>query len=295
MPTALPLHDRCWRIYFGARSAENRTLPFAVDVDPAENMRIVAEHFEPLMDFAAPGSFDHAGVLPSSALLVDGEVRLYYVGLSLRMDVRTAGFSGLASSADGLAFTRVCAGPVQGLGPFDPYFSVAPMVLATSAGFRMWYVAGTPWQEVDGIQDPFYEIRTTVSADGVVWDPRSEIALPRGPLAAAGLGRPWITNEGNRQRLWFSRRGEAYRVAGADAYRMMSVLGDADGAFSGSAEPLTFENPPGPDDFDSWMQAYGCILPHGDDLVMFYNGNDFGHAGFGWARLPGGALRSGPS
>jgi hypothetical protein len=42
-------------------------------------------------------------------------------------------------------------------------------------------------------------------------------------------------------------------------------------------------------DFDSWMQAYGCVMPHGDDLIMIYNGNGFGGSGFGWTRLPGGA------
>jgi hypothetical protein len=31
------------------------------------------------------------------------------------------------------------------------------------------------------------------------------------------------------------------------------------------------------------------VLPYGDDLIMFYNGDEFGKAGFGWARLPGGA------
>jgi hypothetical protein len=51
---------------------------------------------------------------------------------------------------------------------------------------------------------------------------------------------------------------------------------------------VQFENPPVTGDFDSWMQAYACVVPHGEDLVMFYNGNDFGRAGFGWARSPGG-------
>jgi hypothetical protein len=91
--------------------------------------------------------------------------------------------------------------------------------------------------------------------------------------------------------MWLSCRGESYRGPGDGAYHLVSIAADAEGSFAGPAEPVQFENPPAADDFDSWMQAYGCIEPHGDDLVMFYNGDNFGAAGFGWALLPGGAQR----
>jgi hypothetical protein len=31
------------------------------------------------------------------------------------------------------------------------------------------------------------------------------------------------------------------------------------------------------------MQAYCCVVPFEGMQVMFYNGNGFGEAGFGWA------------
>jgi hypothetical protein len=290
LPTALPLSDRLWRIYFAARDSDNRGRILAVDVDPGDKMRVVAEYFEPLLDLGPPGAFDHAGVAPATAIMVDGKVRLYYSGVTLRRDVSGHVMIGLAVSDDGLYFRRAFAGPVHGSGPFDPYFTSAPAVLRTPDGYRMWYVGGTQWREINGKAELFYEIRTTRSSDGMIWNPRSETAVALDSPKEAGLGRPWITETGRGRRLWLSRRGGAYRGPGEGAYQLVSIAADERGWFSGPAEPVEFDNPPGAEDFDSWMQAYACVVPYRDDLIMLYNGNDFGRAGFGWARLTGGGI-----
>jgi hypothetical protein len=291
LPTALPLSERLWRIYFAARDGGQHGHIVAVDVDPGEGMRIVAEHLQPLLERGALGAFDHDGVAPSAAIVVNGQVRLYYSGVSVRRDVRGQVSIGLAVSDDGLTFRRAFAGPVHGIGPHDPYFTSAPIVLHTDDGYRMWYVGGTQWRDVDGFPDLFYEIRTTRSDDGMIWDPRSATAVALRPPREAGLGRPWIADGSDGRRLWLSRRGESYRGPGEGAYHLVSIAADAQGSFAGPAEPIQLENPPAAGDFDSWMQAYACIVPYRDDLVMLYNGDDFGRAGFGWARLPGGAGR----
>jgi hypothetical protein len=289
IPTILPLSDRLWRVYFGARDHDNRSRIFAVDLDPSDNMRIIEEHFEPLLDLGPPGTFDHEGMVPASTITVGGEIRLYYGALFVRQDVPGQATIGLAVSNDGLRFRRAFAGPVHGLGPFDPYFSSVPTVLRTPDGYRMWYVGGIEWRELNGELVLISEIRTTRSSDGTVWDPQSERAVvPRLPTEV-GLGRPWIMETRNGRRLWISRRGETHRKAGDDAYHLASIAVDEQGSFSGPAEPLVFENPPGAGDFDSWMQCYACVVPYERDLLMLYNGNDFGREGFGWALLPGGA------
>jgi len=291
LPTVLPMSERLWRVYFAARDSDNRSHMLAVDLDPGDGMRIVAEHFEPLLQLGPPGAFDREGMAPGTAIQVDGQVRLYYGGLIVRKDVPGQAAIGLAISEDGLTFRRAFAGPVHGLGPYDPYFTSAASVLKTADGYRMWYVGGTQWQRTNGALELHYEIRSTRSPDGLIWDPRSETAVALQPPADTGLGRPWIAQAGSGTRLWLSRRGESFRVPGGDAYHLVSIAADAQGLFSGTAEPVVFENPPNADDFDSWMQAYACIVPYGRDLVMLYNGNDFGRQGFGWARLPGGAPR----
>jgi hypothetical protein len=289
LPTVLALSDRLWRIYFGARDRDNRTRVLAVDLDPTDRMRVVAEHFEALLDRGPLGAFDHEGVCPSAAIIVDDEVRLYYIGVAVRRDVRTQAAIGVCISDDGLAFRRVLAGPALGTGPYDPYFVTAPTVRPSRGGYCMCYVGGTQWRPAGRLIEPFYELRLARSGDGLVWDPRTETFLPLGGPDEAGLGRPWFADRADGLRLWFSRRGEAYRGPGEGAYRLVSIGIDAAGRLSGRAEPVVFQNPPAPGDFDGWMQAYACVVPYGDDLIMIYNGDDFGRTGFGWARLPGGA------
>jgi hypothetical protein len=292
MPTVLPLSDRLWRVYFGVRDRDNRSRIFAVDLDPGDNMRIVAEHFEPLLELGPIGAFDHAGMVPATAVIVDGQIRLYYGALFLRRDVPGQATIGLAVSDDGLRFRRAFAGPVHGLGPFDPFFSSVPTVLKTADGYRMWYVGGTQWRDVNGETILFNDIRTTHSSDGMLWDVRSETAIAARLPAEVGLARPWVMETRKGRRLWISRRGEIHRKGGEGAYHLASFGADEQGVFSDPAEPLVFEKPANADDFDSWMQCYACVMPYGRDLVMLYNGNDFGRGGFGWALMPGGARTS---
>ena len=286
-PTVLPVSDRLWRVYFAARDRANRAHIVAVDIDPGQRMRVVAEHLDPTLAPGPPGTFDHSGMGPSYALKIDGRVLLYYTGVSRRQDVPHQHAIGLAVSDDGgLTFRKAAQGPVFATGPLDPYFSSVPTVLKTDTGFRMWYVSGTAWCRIGDAVEPRYEICTTTSADGLIWDSRSAVALPlRTPWS--GLGRGWVTETEGRLRLWLCHRGDDFRNGGDRAYRMASVSLDADGVATGPIEPLVFANPPGPDDFDSWMQAYACVEPYQGELHMFYNGNDFGRQGFGWATCRG--------
>lgn len=290
IPTVLALSNRLWRVYFGARDNENRSRILAVDLDPGEGMRVVADHFEPLLDLGEAGSFDEAGMAPSTVIRVGGEIRLYYTALFLRRDVPGQATIGLAVSEDGLRFRKAVAGPVHGLGPYDPFFTSVPHVIQTADGFRMWYVAGIGWRLVNGELMLVNEIRTTRSLDGVIWDPRSERAVGPWSPDIVGLGRPWLVETKEGRRLLVSRRGETHREPGNEAYRLVSIAADREGSFSGAEEPVLFTNSPASGDFDSWMQCYACVVPKGRDFVMFYNGNDFGRDGFGWASLPDAAL-----
>ena len=290
LPTVLPLSDRLWRIYVGARGAAPRSRIMCLDVDPLAGFRTVALHPDPVLEPGGAGAFDHDGVLPCSALQVDGRVYLYYNGNHLRTDVPYQMGIGLAVSDDGLHFERLTPGPVLSTGPRDPYSVASPCVRREGDGFEMWYVSFHEWGEVEGALEPFYTLRRTRSSDGVVWSLASEAALEAESAAVAGLARPWVTGEGAQRRLWFSSRGaRGFRKAGETAYRLRGTQAGAEGR--AAAEDLVFENPPQAGDWDGWMQAYGCFAALGDDLIMLYNGNDFGRGGFGCARLRGGAAR----
>ncbi|MEA2721914.1 MAG: hypothetical protein QOJ39_3778 [Candidatus Eremiobacteraeota bacterium] len=283
-PTVLALAADRWRIYFAARNEANRATVFAADVDPRNEMRVLEIYARPLLPPGAIGAFDVAGLGPSCALAACGRVWLYYVGVTVRSDVPYQHSIGLAVSDDGLAFERVATGPVLSTGPYDPIFVSTPFVRHTGSAYEMWYGSATGWDASAGRLEAAYAIRRTVSADGVVWSAATTLAVPPDDPRMVGATRPWIARDGERSRVWFSRRGADFRSGGPGAYRLVHApLADGGTHADGPIERVVFENPPQPGDWDAQMQAYPCVMPLGDDLVMFYNGNEFGRAGLGWA------------
>jgi hypothetical protein len=283
-PTVLVLAADRWRIYFAARNAANRATIFAADVDPRDEMRVLDLYAKPLLAPGETGAFDVAGLGPSCALAVDGRVWLYYQGVAVRCDVPYQHAIGLAVSDDGLAFERVAPGPVLSTGPYDPMFVTTPFVRHTGSGYEMWYGSATGWDTSARRLEAAYTIRRAVSADGVVWSAATTLAVSSDDPRVVGSTRPWIARDGDCSRVWFSRRGANFRADGPEAYRIVHAPLAADGTHAdGPIEPVVFENPPQPGDWDEQMQAYPCVMPLGAGLVMFYNGNDFGRAGFGWA------------
>jgi hypothetical protein len=282
-PTVLALSPRLWRLYFAGRNSNNQSSILAVDVDPQDDMRVLAEYFEPMMSPGRPGTFDAAGLGPSCALMIGGRIHLYYSGICPRSDVSLQIAIGLAISDDGLTFERAFAGPIRSIGPADPYFVSTPFVAPIEGGYRMWYVSGTCWTETKGILEPEYVLRSCVSPDGIMWETGSSLTLQDYPGGVINQTRAWVTQEAGGMRLWYSRRGRDFRIGGNEAYRLFSCSIDSQGEATGEVEPVVFSNPPAAGEFDSWMQAYGCVVRRASDEVMFYNGDGFGVAGIGWA------------
>jgi len=283
-PTVVALDGDRWRIYFAARNERNRATILAADVDPRDEMRVLDLYARPLLPPGETGAFDVAGLGPACALVAVAQVWLYYVGVAVRCDVPYQHAIGLAVSDDGLAFERVATGPVLSTGPYDPIFVSMPFVRYSGSTYEMWYVSATRWSADAGRLEASYTIRRTVSADGIVWSGATTLAVASDDPRVVGATRPWIAPDGDRSRLWFCRRGADFRGDGPGAYRIVQVpLADGGTHADGPIESVVFENSPQPGDWDDQMQAYPCVMPLDDGLVMFYNGNDFGRAGFGWA------------
>lgn len=284
-PTVLPLASGLWRVYFAARAQRNVASIFAVDVDPADAMRVARVHREAVLSPGERGAFDHFGLGPSCAFADEtGLVTLYYTGVGLRGDVPYELAIGRATSEDGLHFERAVAGPVFAKGPYDPYFVSSPALNRRPGGLDMWYVGARNWIESGERLEPEYDLRRTRSDDGISWESATKPGLSASDFGGTAIGRPCIAHDGLSERLWFSVRGRDFRGSGSQAYRIWSVPLDARGdAGASAARPVRFANPPAPEDWDFDMQSYACVARFGDDLIMLYNGNTFGRDGIGWA------------
>ena len=289
-PTILPLSDRLWRVYFAAREEAPRSHILCVDLDPSDSFRVLRLYPDPVLEPGQRGAFDSQGMGPATALVINGKVHLYYTGIVARTDVPYQLAIGLAVSDDGLRFHKMGHGPLLSTGPSDPFFMSTPCVRPVADGFEMWYCSAVEWRDVRGRLEPSYELRHTRSDDGVIWSLDTILARGLRRECDAGLGRAWVVERVGERTIWYGRRGlHDFRAAGAGAYRMLHASLGEDGRCWDDEDPVLFANPPMPGDWDSWMQAYPCIAPLGNDLIMLYNGNDFGRGGFGRARLIGGA------
>lgn len=294
-PTVLVLNDRLWRVYFGARDDRPVSRIMCADLDPSDNMRVLELYPEPVLEQGGDGCFDAHGLGPGSVIVRHGKVYLYYSGIVRRVDVPYALSIGLATSSDGLKFKRETVGPVMGIGPRDPYLTGAPCVRQQDDCLELWYISGLGWSHKAGEprEEPLYNIRRTYSADGVLWDVASEHVVGEDGKPDNVVARPWLLQLAEQTYIWYARRGShGFRGAGPAAYRIWEGLVNPEISGVVGAAEICFANPPEQGEWDGEMQAYACVVPHGDDLVMLYNGNGFGRTGFGYARLPGGALPS---
>jgi hypothetical protein len=100
------------------------------------------------------------------------------------------------------------------------------------------------------------------------------------------VARPWVLRAGEDADVWYSARSShSFRDGAPGSYRIWHGRMSEDDTCVVDASPIAYANPPARRDWDGEMRAYGSVARHGDDLIMFYNGNGFGRTGFGYARL----------
>lgn len=286
VPTCLPLGERLWRIWFGARDAQGRSGVLCVDVDPADGMKVLALREAPGLQRGTGDAFDSAGIWPSAALAVDGKIMLWYTGMRLGETVPHELAIGLAVSDDqGLTFRKAGDQAVLRSDPAMPQFVTTPCVAPRpEGGYEMWYSSCTEWRADGARLEPWYELHYASSPDGMIWTKASAPVIGIAGTSWAGITRPWVERTGATATLWFSARGgKDFRAASSDAYRLYRVPLRGAAARLEDIEPVVFTPRPGPDEWDGWMQVCPCVLPYRGTRIMLYNGNDFSRTGFGYA------------
>ncbi len=276
VPTPIDLpHLGVIRIFFSGCDQAGIARPGFVDVSPADPTRVVAVHPEPLMDIGVPGTFDENGVLVTSVVrLPDGRLHMYYVGFELGTRIRYRLLSGLAvSNDDGVTFVRHSPVPVLERNPDDLYFRGGPCVLHENGRFRMWYVGGSHWLDIDGKAMPEYRVKYLESDDGIAWGGSGRLVLDITDEDEHGFGRPWILPTSYGYEMYYSVRRKSLR-----AYRMGYAVSNDGLSWRRRDEQMGLDITPG--SFDSDAIMYAAPIRVGDRMYCYYNGNDFGRDGF---------------
>ena len=281
IPTPVRLNENVIRVYVTFCDDKGVGLPGYVDVSASNPLDVLSVSQRPLLDLGMPGTFDENGLLTCSVTdLGDGKMFMYYVGFELGTKIRYRLLTGLAISDDGgNTFTRYSQAPVLERSSSEIYFRCGPYCIHESHKFRLWYVAGSEWIDLDGKSMPVYDIRYAESDDGINWPAHGEIQIDITYPDEHGFGRPCVISkvDGGFRMFYSVRRRSlgAYRLGYAESLDGKS--------WSRMDDKLNLDVTAG--SFDSDAIMYASPIEVDGKLYLFYNGNDFGKAGFAVAEL----------
>ncbi len=278
IPTPVLRGNDTIRIYIACRDEEGRSRIGYVDVDANDPLKIRSISEEPILDIGMAGNFDDNGVLPMCHVDMGEKKLLFYVGFLLGVKIRYYIFSGLAISEDnGSTFRRVKRVPILDRDDQDLFFRTAPFVIHENNSWKMWYIGGGSWANVGDKALPVYRMKYLETDDYQSWKGPGKLCLDFKDNDEHGLGRPYVFKENDIYKMFYSirRRSKGYRIGYAESNDGLSwERKDEEAGIDVSKEG-----------WDSEMMCFASIIKVRDNTMMFYNGNNFGETGFGYAVL----------
>lgn len=275
VPFACPVEEG-QRVFFSTRDASGRARIAAFEFDMEAPFRIRRISPRPVLEPGPLGAFHDAGVTTSWEVALGQRRYQYYTGWALGVSVPFYLCAGLAISEDGgQTYSHYSDAPLLERQPGDPYLSASPCVLVDGDVWRMWYVAGSRWEQAEGGPRHYYHIRYAESADGLRWRRDGRACIDYASADEHAIARPCVLCDPDRYRMWYCFRGEQYRIGYAE-----------------SADGLQWERrdseagiEPSDVGWDAEMIAYPFVFDHGGRRYMLYNGNGYGRTGIGLAAL----------
>ena len=277
VPVAVPIGGDRYRVFVTGRDAENRSHIGYFELDLGGSRPSVSPLSDsPVLCPGSLGCFDDQGAM-SSWVVMNGNTQYhYYIGWNVGVTVPFYVNTGLAVSEDGgSTLRRFSEGPVLGRSAGDPLLASTPCVLREGGIWRMWYMSGSRWVAATPRPKHYYHIRYAESRDGIRWEPTGKVCIDYKNADEYAISRPCVLREEGKYRMWFSHRGESYRIGYAESrdgltwQRRDEEVG-LDVSDSG---------------WDSEMIEYPFVFRHGEALYMLYNGNGYGSTGVGLAVL----------
>lgn len=231
---------------------------------------------EPLLDVGTSGCFDESGVTAPWLIEVGDRLHMYYVGWVAGGKCRFQINLGLAVSEDGGGtWVRASRAPILPMTDEEPFGTGSCCVMRSESGFEMYYTAFEAWEQVGDRMEPRYRIKQALSDDGVTWTRTGRVVVDFADPDETVVGKPMVLDRNGQRHLWYSHRGDSYRIGYARR--------DPGGGFRRRDREVGLATSSG--GWDSEMVEYAFVFRTGSDVLMAYNGNQYGRTGLGFARL----------
>jgi hypothetical protein len=268
------LTDDVFRVYFSCRDIDNQSSIGYVDVNVSPPFKILEKSSEPVLVRGETGLFDDSGVTLACMVNVENQKFLYYLGWNLGVTVPMRNFIGLAVyNEQSGEYEKYSKAPLLDRSEEDPYCLSYPFVLKDGGIYRMWYGSNLSWGK--NHRDMAHVIKYAESQDGIHWNREGVIALQLKSDQEYAISRPHVIKENEIYKMWYSYRGDSYRIGYAES---------SDGLQWERKDELAGIDV-SPEGWDSESVEYPFIFDHKGQRYMLYNGNAYGKTGFGLAVL----------
>ncbi|MEO8378955.1 MAG: hypothetical protein ABI779_04750 [Acidobacteriota bacterium] len=267
------------RVFVGLRDDDGVSSVGWVDLATDDPSRILGISEQPALTAGDSGMFDENGVVPCSVVRIGSELWMSYAGYQLGHKVRFTVFGGLAVSGDGgHTFQRLSRVPFLDRADEACLFRVAHTLMFEDGRWRVWYGAGSDFRAGSSKSVPVYDIRYFETTRLTDIPKMGRIVVP---LAAGEnrVARPWVVRrpDGRYSMFYgFETASTSYRLGHAESSDGITwTRRDEEFGLGVSEEGA----------WDCEMISYPSVVSAAGRTVLFYNGNDYGRSGFGWAEL----------
>lgn len=277
-PTPLLINEQVVRVYFGARDQSGISRIRYVDLNAENPAEILSIAKNPVLDIGRPGSFDDNGVILGDILPINNQLYMFYVGFQLVDKVKFLAFSGLAISSDGgINFRRNSEAPLLDRSDEGIYIRAIHSVIYENNKWKIWYAVGNKWTTIAEQVYPNYEIKYLESNDLFVLPKQGNVCIQQ-LNDEYRIGRPRVYSIENGYCMFYTK-------GAIDSSYLPGIAFSRDGLSWQRKDELAglkLSN----NGWDAKTICYPSLLrvPSGKTYI-FYNGNDMGYDGFGYAEL----------
>lgn len=275
------------RFFFSTRSAREpdgfKSYSGYVDLEPQNQWKQRAISAQPILDLGGSGSFDEFGIMAGSMIAINGLHHLYYCGWQRMWSVPYQWSIGLATSEDGVNFTKYSIGPIVAARVAEPFLHACPIVMSEDAGYRMFYLSGDRWiKDRDGKFESVYTLRSSYSTNGIDWGPGDRI-IPSILEDECQTSASLFSYNGDNYLLYSYRAGLGFRGKSLGAYRL-GLAKQVENSWRRVDDELVVEGLT-QSDWANYMAGYPHVFQYLGTTYMLFCGNNFGESGFGVAEL----------
>ena len=220
-------------------------------------VKLIRNAQNPVLSCGPAGSWD-GRTLELTSMIYDGtNYKMYYMG---GYNLFSPWAIGVATSTDGVTWTKYSGNPIIRPGPagsWDSVMTVAARVLKDGNTYKMWYA---------GYDGNTYRTGYATSADGFSWAKYGGNPLDTGPGA--------VLKENDEYKTWFGMSGGIGYATSSDGLAWTEYPGNPVLSFGG------------PGAFDSQGGWTGSVINYGGKYRMWYTGWNGQFHAIGYADSP---------